>query len=143
VSDEPGYRLPYLGLSFAHLALGRHADYLASLETWFELAGDQTGEAVVAAGRRGLAAAGPQGMTDAMIEEAGRQVIGEPADPYFRYFLAHLSALAGNWRDAIQGLGALKTRHAFYYVIDPAFVEARRNPSLRQQIARIGLPVVS
>ncbi len=141
-SDEPGYRLPCFFLSFVHLAQGRHADYLARLEKWFELAGDRRGDGIVAAGKRGLAMAGPQGMTGAMIEEAARQTNGEPSDPYFRYFLAHLDALAGRWHDAVQGLGALKTRHAFYYVVDPAFAEARQNPSLRERIAMTGLPVV-
>lgn len=136
IRNEPQYRSPYRFLSFVQLARGDHPAYLAALERRFELTRDEAGRAVAAAGRQGLEQAGADGMKTAMAAQTRREAAMEP------YFLAHVHALAGDWEKAAAVLEQMKTRHRFYYAIDPAFAAARHNAEFRRRIAAAGLPVV-
>ena len=58
------------------------------------------------------------------------------------YFLAHVFALAGELDEASTQLATIKTRHAFYYVLDPAFKAARQDPQFQRAMRAIGLPII-
>ena len=135
IANEPDYRSPYRFLAFAELALGNERAYLAAWRERFRLTRDDAGAAIVEAGSRALAFGGSS--APAMLDAAQQhQSSIEP------YFMAHLLALAGQWREAAAQLGKTPTRHAFYYGIDPAFAQARASPQFLGEIAKLGLPVV-
>ena len=78
-------------------------------------------------------------MIEAMATAARREDIRDSLEQYFR---AHVLALAGDWQGALDQLERTPTRQAFYYSIDPAFDEARREPDFLREIAELGFPVV-
>lgn len=137
VAHEPGYRSPYRFLSFAALKRGDDLAYLAALRERFRLTKDIAGLQIVNAGAVGYEQGGRAAMSKAMASRA-RQV-SATAEPYF---LAHVFALASEPDAAASHLEAVKTRHAFYHVFDPAFEAARLDVSFQDRMRKIGLPIV-
>jgi hypothetical protein len=137
VAHEPGYRSPYRFLSFAALEREDDVSYLAALRERFRLTKDVAGAQIVEAGANGHKLGGHAAMSAAMAKQA--EQVSATTEPYF---LAHVLALAGDLDAAARQLAAIKTRHAFYYVFDPAFKAARENPSFQRRMQAIGLPVV-
>lgn len=137
--NEPAYRSPYRFLAFAELAMANYPGYLAALERRFTLTDDPAGLRVAAAGERGLAKGGGDGMAHAMVA-AVREDIAAQKDSYF---VGHWFALGNVWTEAAEQLKLTPTRRFAYYGIDPAFAEARQNADFQKKIADAGLPLIA
>lgn len=142
IANEPDYLPPYWGLIFIHLAHGDHARYLATSQTLFRLRGFAEGQAIVAAGIKGLEASGSQGMAVGMVAAA---------EPYYAagkvtaYYMAHLNGLRNDWRKAAHFLEeALRKGEdsVVDYSVDPAFRSVQAVPQFQERIAATALPVI-
>lgn len=139
LENEANYRNPYRFLLFAEVARGDMQTYLETMEDWFEMIGHSPGAIVAEAARAGWHAGGEAAMIEAMAAAARRDDVRDNLERYFR---AHVLALAGDLEGALDQLERTPTRQAFYYSIDPAFDEARRDPDFLRRIAELGFPVV-
>lgn len=138
IAHEPEFRNPYRFLAFARLAQSDYSGYLDAIERRFELTEDAAGLVVAAAGKAGLGSGGFEGMIDAMKVALDDATVRDAVEPYF---LAHFDALTGN-TGTTESLRRVKTRHAFYYSIDPAFAEIRQDPDFQDALWQMKLPVL-
>ncbi len=139
IVHEPQFRNPYRFLAFVRLAGRDYRAYLEALEKRFELTDDEAGARIVLAGRRGFAAAGPDGMAAAMIAAMRDDGLEDKVEPYFR---AHFHALSGDAARTAESLKSVPTRHAFYYSIDPAFTALRKQGEFQDALREMHLPVI-
>jgi tetratricopeptide (TPR) repeat protein len=139
---EPDFLSPHAYLAYLHLAQGDYPAYLAALEKMGSLREDSSRNAVAAAGRRGYAESGRDGMIKAMLTEEQREV---RAGRSLIYNVARLEALAGDVTAALRSLKAsvdAGEEHVMGINIDPAFRLIRSNPEFRDFAAGFGLPIV-
>lgn len=139
LAKETRFRNPYRFLLFAHVAERDMKAYIRTAQDWFDLIGSATGKIVADAGAAALREGGATAMIQAMAEAARRDDVRGDLERYFR---AHVLALAGDWDGALDQLERTPTRQAFYYSIDPAFDEARRNTAFLRKVGELGFPVV-
>lgn len=141
-ANEPDYPLSYLYLAFIALERNDFGAYFGWMEKIATAVDDAATQAIIAAGRDGLAKGGREAMVDAMIDTA-RAPYDKGEIP--AYYMAHFAALKN---DAAAAAGYLKIcldrleDDAFEYSIDPAFKQVRANPVFTARIAELGLPVV-
>lgn len=143
IANEPDYLPPYWGLIFILLGRGDHAGYLAMSERLFGLKAFAEGRVIVAAGIKGLHAAGPQGMARQMMATA------EPyhaAGKVTAYYMAHIHGLRSDWRNAARFLEEALARgedSVVDYSVDPAFRSVQTVPGFQERVAAMAaLPVL-
>lgn len=143
IGNEPDYLPPYWGLIFILLGRDDHAGYLAMSQRLFGLKDFAEGQAIVAAGVKGLHAAGPQGMAAQMMAAA------EPyhaAGKVAAYYMAHIHGLRNDWRNAARFLEEALARgedSVVDYSVDPAFRTVQAVPGFQDRIAATAaLPVL-
>lgn len=140
IANEPDYLPPYWGLIFIHLARGDHVNYLATSEKLFSLKGSAEGQAIVAAGVRGLESAGPKAMAAEMLAAAEPQYA---AGKVAAYYMAHIHGLRGDWLNAARYLEkalAAGEDSVVDYAVDPAFKAVQTIPQFQARIAATPLP---
>lgn len=142
IANEPDYLPPYWGLIFIHLARGDHAGYLDWSQRLFDLKPFTAGQAIVRAGRAGLEASGLPGMATAMLSAAVPHYVRGDVTAYY---MAHISGLKDDWRNAVRFLKQALANHedsVVDYSVDPAFRTVQMVPQFQAQMAQTTLPEI-
>ncbi len=137
-SDDPQLQSPHTYLALIHLIHGEFAAYLAEARRRAQLAHDADDLSVIAAGERGLAEGGGQGMLAATLQT---QKALYSADRLQAYTVARTAAVMGRNAEALAYLQAALAKHEMMLVAlaaDPFFSNLHADPHYADLIARIG-----
>jgi tetratricopeptide (TPR) repeat protein len=141
-ASDPDFLSPHNYLAFIYLVQGNWPQYLAESRKSAILLHDEYRLAVVAAGEKGFARAGPRGMLIAILKEqqtlyaSGRELA---------YNLAETSALLGNKGPALEYLQSSylnRDSDIARLRIDPLMSTLHHEPRFREILAQIGLPAL-
>jgi Tfp pilus assembly protein PilF len=141
-ATEPDFLSPHNYLAVIHLAQAEYPQYLAESRKAATLLHDQARLEIVAAGEKGLARGGAQGMWSAMLKEQQRlHADGKES----AYDLARTYALLGRKREALDQLQSAFEHHETELVsmrVDEALASLHDEPRFRELLSQVGLPVL-
>src|SRR5580704_9147331 len=141
-ATEPDFLSPHNYLAIIHLARGEYPQYLAESRRGATLLHDQARLEIVAAGEKGLARAGAQGMWSAMLKEQQRlRADGKVS----AYDLARTYALLGRKQEALVALQTAYQQHEPELVsmrVDVALSSLHDEPRFRELLSQVGLPAL-
>jgi tetratricopeptide (TPR) repeat protein len=139
---EPDFLSPHNYLATVHLGQGEYSQYLAERRKAATLLHDQARLDIVAAGEKGLARGGAQGMWSAMLKEQQRlRADGKES----AYNLARTYALLGRKQEALDELQTAYREHEPALMtmrIDVELVSLHDEPRFREMLAEVGLPAL-
>jgi len=139
-ADDPGFQSPHAYLAFIYLSCGEYPKYLAEARVRAQLAHDTDGLAVVAAGEKGLADGGGNGLLQATLQAQKSLYL---ADRLPAYSVARTAALLGRKPEALEYLHAALDKHDMTLValaVDPFFACLHGEARFAELEARVGLP---
>lgn len=142
-ATEPDFLSPHNYLAVIYLAQGNWREYLGESRKFATLLHDEHSLSVVAVGEKAFARDGSRGMLLAILKEQQAQY----ANGQIRaYYLAQISALLGNKKQALDNLqnSYLKRDPDLTRLrIDPLLSALHDEPRFREMLAQIGLPPLS
>jgi tetratricopeptide (TPR) repeat protein len=141
-ATEPDFLSPHNYLAIIDLAQAEYPQYLAESRKAATLLHDQARLAIVAAGEKGLARSGAQGMWSAMLKEQQR-LHGEGKES--AYDLARTYAMLGRKQEALDNLQTAYQQHETELVsmrVDVALTSLHDEPRFRALLAQVGLPAL-
>jgi Tfp pilus assembly protein PilF len=140
VATEPDFLSPHTYLATIHLAQGEYPQYLAESRKAATLLRDQARLEIVAAGEKGLARDGAQGMwSDTLKEQQRLHADGKES----AFNVARTCALLGRKQEALDNLQSAYQQHEPELVsmrVDVALARLHDEPRFREILARVGLP---
>jgi tetratricopeptide (TPR) repeat protein len=139
---EPSFLSPHRYLTTIYLINGEYAEYLTEAKKTALLSQDATGLAVVRAGEKGLAAGGPHGMLENILQV---QKSMYPDGGIAAYSLASTYAQLGQKQEALKYLGIARDRHDTMLMnlrSDPTMSNLHDDPAFRSLVTQIGLPAL-
>jgi Tfp pilus assembly protein PilF len=140
VATEPDFLSPHNYLATIHLGQGEYAQYLAESRKSATLLHDQARLDIVAAGEKGLARGGAQGMWSDMLKEQQR-LHGDGKET--AYNLARTCASLGRRQEALDYLQTAYQQREPELVsmrVDLQLSSLHDEPRFREILAQVGLP---
>jgi tetratricopeptide (TPR) repeat protein len=141
-ATEPDFLSPHNYLAIIHLAQGEYPQYLAESRKAATLLHDQARLQIVAAGEKGLARGGAQGMWSATLKEQQRLHADGKVSAYD---LARTYALLGRKQEALDDLQTAYQQHETDLVsmrVDVALSSLHSERRFREILAQVGLPAL-
>jgi tetratricopeptide (TPR) repeat protein len=142
VGTDPNFLSPHNYLATIHLARGEYPQYLAERRKAATLLHDAARLEIVAAGEKGLARGGAQGMWSEMLKVQQRlHADGKET----AYHLARTNALLGRKQDALDELQASYDKREPELVsmrLDFSLSSLHDEPRFREILADVGLPAL-
>jgi Tfp pilus assembly protein PilF len=142
VATEPDFLSPHTYLAIIHLGQGEYPQYLVESGKAAVLLHDQARLEIVAAGEKGLARGGAQGMWSSMLKEQQRlHADGKES----AYDLARTYALLGLKQEALDQLQSAFEHHETELVsmrVDEALASLHDEPRFRELLSQVGLPAL-
>ncbi len=138
---EPGFRSPHLYLQYFYLRNKDYPHFLAELKLDAQLMHDNSGLAIETAAEKGFAASGSRGMFEGMLR-AQKKFYAQGMVPPTT--LAQTCAWLGNNDGALRYLkAAYEQRDGSMLFVnnDPEFEGLRDEPTYRDLLTRIGVPI--
>jgi len=140
-SREPSFRSPHRYLECVYFRRQEYPDFLSELRRDALLVHDDSALAIATAAEKGFAAAGAQGMLEAMLRTQKKLYARHSIPPTA---LARTLTLLGNTREALKYLNAAYEKRddsLLFVAVDPEFDTLREDPAYRDLIVRLNLTV--
>jgi len=141
-TTEPDFLSPHTYLAVVHLGQGEYPQYLAESRKAATLLHDQARLEIVAAGEKGLARGGAQGMLGDMLKVQQRL---HSDGKETAYNLARTYALLARKQEALDELQAAYQAHEPELVsmrVDVALTSLHDEPRFRELLSQVGLPAL-
>jgi len=140
---EPDFISPHVYLRLAYFETSDYPNYIVELKKDAMLTHDAAQSSVAEAAAHGLANSGEQGLFAAQISEQKKMYERGKLSPYY---VGQTEARLGNKREAIRYLAICVQSHdevVLNLIDDQAFISLHGDPTFKQLLAKIGLPLVN
>ena len=140
---EPDFISPHVYLRLAYFETSDYPNYIVELKKDAMLTHDAAQSSVAEAAANGLANSGEQGLFAAQISEQKKMYERGKLSPYY---VAQTEARLGNKGEAIRYLAICVQSHdevVLNLIDDQAFISLHGDPTFKQLLAKIGLPLVN